>query len=701
VQKPYSQEKIREEARLFEAALPTSQRKRLGQFFTGLQLGKLLAHLALAPRAGAVVDPMAGHGDLLDAIYQAARECGKRLSRLDGIEIDPLAAELCRKRLGALSREGCNCEFAVVGGNAFTLSTINALPQRGYDIAIANPPYVRYQSQASEEPVRRGLISIVEAILEGYEKTLWRTLTEGYSGLADLSLPASLLAGLLVVPGGRLALVLPATWRTREYGDVLRYLLLRCFQLEYIVEDTQPGWFSSALVRTNLIVARRLHADEVAVPLGRRGTMPSARFLRIAPQAADARSLVGEAFGTEQPEMEMACWLAQDPPMARPGLSVEPLPLERAWADLGSRVAKRSWFQSLEPDNLSLPLFSTPTRRAFVLPESVRGFVRDRTELSLTSLEEAGILVGQGLRTGCNWFFYVDALDERTNDLTLVRASSAFDRREFLVPSVALRPVLRRQSDLEAVECGGPVPGRVLDLRRWVLPEDADEVAKAADTYHCLGATVPQIMPRELAAYIRHAANTGPRDQPSKVAPKLSAVRTNVRPHKPGVAAPRFWYMLPDFMPRHEPAAFVARVNHGAPLVECAKSAGLLVDANFSTFWTKDKSWSPFALKALLNSAWCQLFMEALGTPMGGGALKLEAIQLKQLPLPLLSDESRKQLHRAGQGLQRNEPATHALANAVMLNALQGANRTPKVDLVTQLSEHAAKLRQTRLRSAA
>ena len=72
---------IRASARSFEEGLLPAQRKRLGQFFTGLPLGTLLAHIALDPDARAVIDPMAGHGDLLDAAALAARARGARLGR--------------------------------------------------------------------------------------------------------------------------------------------------------------------------------------------------------------------------------------------------------------------------------------------------------------------------------------------------------------------------------------------------------------------------------------------------------------------------------------------------------------------------------------------------------------------------------------------------------------------------------------------
>ena len=65
-------------ARLYESTLPAEQRKALGQFFTGLPLGKLLAHLSLDSGTKTVLDPMAGHGDLLDAVWEAARGPGYR-----------------------------------------------------------------------------------------------------------------------------------------------------------------------------------------------------------------------------------------------------------------------------------------------------------------------------------------------------------------------------------------------------------------------------------------------------------------------------------------------------------------------------------------------------------------------------------------------------------------------------------------------
>ena len=44
---------------------------------------------------------------------------------------------------------------------------------------------------------------------------------------------------------------------------------------------------------------------------------------------------------------------------------------------------------------------------------------------------------------------------------------------------------------------------------------------------------------------------------------------------------PRFWYMLPDFTPRHIPQAFVPRVIHKTPRVYANMEPAILIDANF------------------------------------------------------------------------------------------------------------------------
>jgi hypothetical protein len=696
---------IRHAARSYEEALPARQRKQLGQFFTGLPLGKLLAHLALELDTITVLDPMAGNGDLLDATWEAAAEQGIPLQRLDGIEIDAPTATACQRRLeqitnGDLKRP----EHSIVAGDAFDRASVLALPLRLYDLVITNPPYVRYQVRGTNgsksDLVRAGLAATARSSA-GPVANIWSTLVESYSGLADLSVPAWLLAASLVRPGGRLALVVPATWRSRDYADVIRYLMLRCFHLELIVEDTQPGWFSDALVRTHLIVARRLQPGGALPSLAHRTGWPSSVWLQIAPAAAEGDCLVGSAFDGDHPEAQLAAWVRGDRASPTRGISARPFSSQEEWASLVPRIRRRRWYHALEGIDDDLPLLAADQSRArIIIPEPLRdllpaGFATG----ALRTLGEHGIQVGQGLRTGCNRFFYVTACDAPGRGMATVEASSLFQHRHFAVPSGALHPVLRRQAELRALEDDGTPYGRVLDLRRWVLPEDSRDVAAAAAAYAARGEAPPEIMPDELAAYVRAAASTV--DAGAKRIPQLSAVATNVRFARNGHITPRFWYMLPDFTPRHLPAAFVPRINDGVPWVECNRDPALLIDANFSTFWSLNGDWSRHALKALLNSTWCRTFMEAIGTPLAGGALKLEATHLRHLPLPALSAAAKRDLEQAGRQLTRNAADIVLWIDSIVLGTvLDNTSASSALRLADAMTERARNLSLARQRAA-
>jgi hypothetical protein len=699
----------RKAMRAFEEALPPRQRKQLGQYFTGLPLGKLLTHLALRSDTRSVLDPMAGHGDLLDAAWEAAAERGISFDCMAGIEIDQATATTCQNRLAQIVCGDKPPELQIIAADSFDPSSVKALSLRSYDLVTTNPPYVRYQAHNANgtrvEKIRSGIAGTIDIRLSGPENTVWKGLTEGYSGLADLSVPSWLLAAAMVRPGGRLAVVVPATWRSRDYADVIRFMLLRCFSLECIVEDEQPGWFSDALVRTHLIVARRLSNKDIAIPLGARTKFSEALWLQIAPKAAAARSLVGAAFTGPDPELQFAAWVYEGCKQSKTGIGVRHFNLHDEWTALQAHLGRRHWYQKLEGRDGDLPLFAgAQTVTRVTVPETLKGRFPDGfSSDALVTLEEAGVHVGQGLRTGCNKFFYVTALGASSAGMARVETSSFFGHKEFSVPEDALRPVLRRQSEMKSMEEGRLPDGRVLDLRGWVLPEDYPTVVKAASAYAACGEPLPRIMPQELADYVRGAA-VAPSEDPEddKRIPDLSAVRTNVRVPLNSHVTPRFWYMLPHFAPRHLGFVFVARINHALPWTEANLESPVLIDANFSTFWGAQKGLTRYALKALLNSVWCRAFMETLGTTLGGGALKLEATHLRQLAVPILSSEAKLNLDAAGRQLTRSTIDVQSRIDAIVLSAALPQTSSPasRLQLAQALAEHAYNMSCARQRAA-
>jgi len=676
----------------YEAALEPTRRKRFGQFFTGLPLSRLLAAVALDGNATTVIDPMAGHGDLLDAVAERAAGRNLRLVRLQAVEIDTPTAAVCRQRLEVW--EDLADVVSVRPGDAFDPSAAREYSATGYDLVITNPPYVRYQTLAAQNgdapqlasDIRRRLLEIVTNRVPQEEQHIWQTLIDKYSGFADLSVPAWILCAALVQPGGVLALVAPATWRSRDYGDVIEYLLAKCFRLEYLIEDTQPGWFSDALVRTQLVVARRLPAVEARIPLSERSANDGVVLtVKVSPPASGNGSLVGSSFPDDDPEAAFATWL-RDTAEGKRRDAVGLVPQSARLADtLESAAAsggRRSWFRSLEPTEAIGSLFEdTLQSPPSLVPAALRPLLNDTGPTNLVLPKAAGLSISQGLRTGCNGFFYVDHLEDTPGGFARVRLSGLFNHDEIKVPKGCLVPVVRRQSEVSGPVEAAHLTGRALDLSAWVLPEDAGAVERAKHQYEREGAPVPQMMPAELAGLVRRAAQTvHTSGHDTKRIHELSAVKTNVRAAG-GERPPRFWYMLPPFARRHRPDAFVARVNQSIPWVERNDDSPVLIDANFSTIWAQSGHWSPFSIWAVLNSVWCQACMEALGTPMGGGALKLEATQLKRLPLPALSDADLAMLDTAAKALPANTESVPEEIDRFIVAEITGFKKSaPAVD---------------------
>ncbi len=595
------------------------RRKRLGQYFTGTGLGRVLAALAGVGKVDSVIDPMSGSGDLLAACV----ELGAEPSTMGAIDIDPIALQVSGKRLP---------EVCHILGSAFDPRVLAKLPRLQWDLVIANPPYVRYQSISRSSGknfplpdavvVRNGLLSEIEMLpsLDERDKDIFRKLVQGYSGLADLAVPSLILCAGLVAPGGRLALVIPESWLSRDYATVVQYILLRWFEIEFIVEDEHAAWFSDAQVKTTLLVAKRVpRRNEVC------NFSDNETFLRItvsgkASGPAGPCSRLG--YGMTEPEISFAKdarhWLASGVGHKDSLIRAFHVPLSRVASNLRGTCNRQKWFALMG---------ETSEDDAPVIPHELDEWLsRSPSAPRPVSLSSLGFSVGQGLRTGANSFFYA----EQEQDETMVFGKLFLGAR-CSVPSDIALPVVRKQSDLPLgfTVCPETTLGRVLDLRGHALTEDIRSAgAITADEY--------MEMPEPLANLVRMAclANFGDKDTTKRIW-ELSAVAPNIRKGRPAEGAPpRFWYMLPDFTRRHRPDIFMARINTGSTKAYLNKSAKCIIDANFVTLWTGGPDSDKHALLALLNSAWTAAALEHSAAVMGGGALKVESSHLRRLPIP-------------------------------------------------------------------
>ncbi len=594
------------------------RRKRLGQFFSGVPLARVLAALAGAKEARTIVDPMGGTGDMLEACLLE----GAVPKRLAAIEIDEDVARACRARMIQLG-----VQATVVHGDTFNRRSWPQ-PELPWDIAITNPPYVRYQTGAASAAggvpsalqVRRSLREWIASAswLEKRDREVFLRYCDSYSGLADLAVPAWLLCASSLAVGGRLAIVAPSTWLSREYAATVLHLVRRFFEIEYIVEDADGSWFSDALVRPTLVVAKRVHDK------GSTHASSGHLRIRIPADAADRGSVVGGAFpDSGRPESAFAAWAAKLRTARRDGKAGS---IHATWSD---------------ESDLRRLMSSTRTHlggkagvagpESYSLPERMRDILCVIPELS--SLSDVGWQVGQGLRTGANDFFYVT--ESQAGGLV----SAILPGQSLQIPHNAARPAIRRQADIpKSALSPSSSRSRVLVLESWALPED---IARAE------GPRPWERLDGSLARLVRVAAR---REHRGSQIPELSAVSTNIRrfdARRPDIPA-RFWYHLPPLQPRHRPSLYIPRINAGLPSARLNPKKALVIDANFVTLWPRRDDVTASTMVALLNSTWARCIFELTGTILGAGALKLEAAQLRRMLFPRLDRRSRFRLHVLG-----------------------------------------------------
>jgi hypothetical protein len=566
---------------------------------------------------------------------------------LCGIELDTRYADSTRIRLGKHSN--------IITGNAFSWETISQLPTNAFDFVITNPPYVRYQTYSTKSKgesfdansVRSGLLSIISQLpsLNDTDRKILATLAQSYSGLSDLAIPSWILCAALVKPGGTLAMVAPESWLTRDFADVIRYLLLKLFLLRWTVENEARDWFKDAQIKTCLLVAKR-----TTLPRALHESISNESYLRVVLRngSQDSRGPSGGLFPDKNdPDTllrELIISAETQGSCSRKGISINRYNLS---ADLNNLLATSSssiWLRNLEPW-IKAEHLSASIRRA-ILPQPLLSLLSAEVTDSLQSPEQLGLKVGQGLRTGANTFFYCDNL-MFGEEFSLVAQSRELGK-SVLLPSEVLYPVLRKQDELSegfALHLN-KLQGRLLILDAYSPPElDIPEPGR-------------RLMPEGLRGLVLAAQHTKvSTSRDAKLIPELSAVRTNVVPPRAkNNWIARHWFMLPPLTHRHKPDLFVARVNYIHPKTLLNPNRTAIIDANFSTLWVEPTISGPdiLAFLAIMNSAWCLAAMELIGTVMGGGALKLEATHIRRLPIPRLSAQEWGELRLLGHDLASN-----------------------------------------------
>ncbi|WP_100464632.1 N-6 DNA methylase [Mycobacteroides abscessus] len=607
-----------------ETLRDAARKKQFGQYFTHQRVGTLLAALAGAESARTIIDPMVGSADLL----RSCLSVGASPHKLVGVELDPIALDRARLELSRVPGS------ELILGDAFSI----ALPLEQFDLVITNPPYIRYQAKGmvgglnvpTSKDVRAGLVRAIQrrAGLSRDEQDLWLRAAMSYPGTSDVAVPAWILSAALVRDGGVLAVVVPQAWLSRNYAHAVRELLDGAFDVEVIVEDGDAAWFDDAQVRTHLVVARRR-------PIGR-GAVGHSIVMARATAGLDTK---GKLRGSLRSETAVAAALRS----VTSSQTVEVTDGLTAHVERDLSVAAVGGSASV------------PTRVAAILGLRLDDF-------SARTLESYGWRAGQGLRSGANDFFYVSVMNGD------IRPAPRWGIQSLEIPPECLLPAIRRQSDLGAdLRIGADLlTSRVLNLRGW---------ATAADLKRMGPSPTAKALPTAMTRWINQVSKTPVSDKdPAKLFPGLTAVAPNVKTDRAGRAV-GFWYQLPELAARHRPSLLIARVCGGRPTAYL-NASGAVVDANFSSLWPcAPDAMPPEALLALLNSSWAWANLEENCTVLGGGALKVEAIDLRRLALPDLSAKHLDRLRQLGCALmgRRSSELVRAIDKVVVDAVTPGA----------------------------
>lgn len=606
--------------------------KRLGQYFTSLEVAKLLAELALAvePKTSSAIDPMMGEGIFLDALNQISPNID-----CSGIEIDTTLQNSIRNKF--------NDRFELIFGNAFSSKVLNQIG-RNFHLVITNPPYVRHLNQTEESVLEEGLIipsgaqvrNDLSVCLQGNslikeaEKDFLLEATEKYSGLSDLSVPSIIQCCGLTKNDGVLALLIPESCISREYSITTLNVLFKLFDIKAIVKDEGRNWFDNAQVKTLLVVGKKLSSPRKDVL--QHPDIPVVEIPFANPNEplgkgiSDYKSFTQKLIKSKEANNE-----------------IRRIHFRSAKSFIGSVLSDKNI--KFYPEFESLLVVQNQIESLDPRLSSIIGYDK------FWRLNDMSVDVNQGLRTGANKFFYCDLVKEgETQSLVSFKIKDIKD--EIHVPNEIIKPVLRKQKEVlsKHLIARKSLNGRLIDLKNNYTSSD---IAK-----YKLDKSV-QELPTKMSEYIDHCStlNIGTEENP-KYFPDLSAVRTNVSTSN-GIN--KTWYQIPELKDRHLPDVCMPRVNSSVvkPLLV---EKGVVVDANFITINVQPNAiLDKYGLFALLNSDWTKVQLELYGNVLGGGALKLDRKHLQNLTYPKNLISAKIRLEELGKELISSNDLKNAL----------------------------------------
>ncbi len=478
--------------------------------------------------------------------------------------------------------------------NAFSLNNLHYYLKKGYDLVITNPPYVRWQNQENASSFEHYL-SIDEIISN--LKVLLRGLNTFSAKEKDLFVQAiDGISGLadMAVPSWILCMML-----TGQYGELAIVVPNSWMTREYAkpVIALLNHFFEIRYIVKDVNSALFKGKAQVKTDL----VVARRKYTSVSENGRTIVVSLYSKFLYSSDSVERLRTIIN---------SSNSLPEE---CEIES-FSQRELFDDSRQDTCSLRV------------DSVLNDFIDLSVAGLTEIQGFGIRCYQGLRTGANKFFYY----ERSGD---IMTSGYGDKVNFVKAHKYFLPAIQNQKDLEDTYSQNALRGHYL---LYIQDSATEKDRQLGKTYSALPADIEKAI-----------GDSEKRTVKGRSIPELSAVATNVQKGSDNKPA-RFWYMLPPLSERHRPRFFIPRLNAERTHVFYNPN-NAIIDANFISITLDESTATPeLAVLALLNSTWSSLLFEESCTPMGGGALKVDSIQVKGFVYPSLDKKDLKQLESLG-----------------------------------------------------
>lgn len=576
---------------------PLSKKKQLGQYFTPKHVIQfLLSGLKKKPQT--ILDPNAGNGLFLE-------ECNLEFhsAKIFGVELDE--KQICN-----------NPSIKFIHDDIFSWakSQIKDKTFQQFSAVVGNPAYINYQNlnklitNSDGKPSNDYKSFLLDTIKEisnfTGESSKLEDVFRLWSKLGDFNAYMLIISWLLTKQNGTIAFVMSNHWMERDYGKILKHFLSSHGTFRAIITHRKGNWFPDAQIPTSIMIYEKGRITSRQKSLG----IP---FVEIdAPYTDNLEKYIKS--------ISKNFWKWIDTQQKPVKLNSLELSFKR-WNLDSSKIKNISQSKQI-PSLLELPSYVNAD--------------------NWIMLNELGWNVHQGLRTGCNEIFYVKKVGKgkyssiiTTNKQKVERILSIPD--SFLIPSIrkfSKNSILNQNSkNTQFFVLNFSNTIRSIDKLTF---DNYPSEWKKAWKYDQI-----QLIPKNLADFLAvteimpyESAKSG------KMVKELSAVKSNIYiPSKNSRIIPnqpKFWYQIP-FQKRHFGEIITPRVSSGVvPSILITQKEKLAIDANFLTYISEKPIIEKEILWLWLNSNTFRIICEINGVKLGGGALKLEASLLSQIPIP-------------------------------------------------------------------